>query len=290
MKTIKNKILLIMVLLSGYFIQAQTIPMSIPDDATHTVGEIIIIPINVGGPLGLTGLDVLSYQFRIYFNSALLSFNSIDVAGTISDTWGTPIYNNSEPNYINIANAGTTALTGTGTLFNLNFTCITSGGTYINFDGDEVNNYFNEGFPPMLYDDGYIYIAALPTINIYPDVGLLSVGEELQFSVSGGTQPYSWDVTDPAVASIVSNGPTTAMLTALSQGFTKVNVEDDDGITDETTDFIEVRAMKLTIRDTSEWQGGTIEIPVYTTSLDGLGIMSGEMNFTLKGFFLPQPG
>jgi len=288
MKRIKNKILLIILVLSGYLIQAQPIQMTIPDDATPTVGDIIVVPVNVDN--SLTGFDVLAYQFRIYFNSVRLSFNSIDVAGTMSDSWGTPIYNNAEPNYINIANAGTTALSGTGTLFNLNFTCISSGGTAINFDGDEVNNFFNEGYPPMLYDDGYITISALPTINIYPDVGLLSVGEQLQFSVSGGTAPYTWDVTDPAVANIVSNGPTTGMLTALSQGFTKVNVEDDNGIIDETTDFIEVRAMKLTIPDTSEWQGGTIEIPVYTTSLDGLGIMSGEMNFTFNGSILTPTG
>ncbi|MCD4730930.1 MAG: Ig-like domain-containing protein [Bacteroidales bacterium] len=288
MKRIKNKILLIIVVLSGYLIQAQPIQMTIPDDATHTVGDVIIIPVNVDN--SLTVFDVLSYQFRIYFNSARLSFNSIDVVGTMSDAWGTPIYNNSEPNYINIANAGTTALTGTGTLFNLNFTCITSGVTWINFDGDEVNNFFNEGYPPMLYDDGYITISALPTISIYPDVGLLSVGEELQFSVSGGADPYTWEVTDPAVASIVSNGPTTGMLTALSQGLTKVNVEDDNGITDETTGFVEVRAMKLTIPDTSEWQGGFIEIPIYTTSLDGLGIMSGEMNFTFNGNILTPTG
>ena len=288
MKRIKNKILLIIVVLSGYLIQAQPIQMTIPDDATHTVGDVITIPVNVDN--SLTGFDVLSYQFRIYFNSAVLSLNSIDVAGTMSASWGTPIYNNSEPNYINIANAGTTALTGTGTLFNLNFTCIGSGATWVNFDGDAVNNYFNEGFPPMLYDDGYITISALPTININPDVGLLSVGEELQFSVSGGDAPFTWDVTDPAVASIVSNGPTTGMLTALSQGFTKVNVEDDNGITDETTGFVEVRAMKLTIPDTSEWQGGVIEIPVYTTTLDGLGIMSGEMDFSFNGNILSPTG
>ena len=104
MKRIKNKLLLIIVVLSGYLIQAQPIQMTIPDDATHTVGDVIIIPVNVDN--SLTGFDVLSYQFRIYFNSARLSFNSIDVAGTISDPWGTPIYNNAEPNYINIAIAG----------------------------------------------------------------------------------------------------------------------------------------------------------------------------------------
>ncbi|MCB2219846.1 MAG: Ig-like domain-containing protein [Bacteroidetes bacterium] len=287
MKKIKNKLLLIIMVLSGFFIQGQPIQMTIPD-ASADVGDNLIIPVNVDN--SLTGFDVLSYQFRIYFNSTRLSLNSIDVAGTMSSSWSTPVYNNSEPNYVNIANAGSTALTGTGILFNLNFTCIGAGATWISFDGDEVNNYFNEGYPPMLYDDGYITVIALPTINISPDNGLLAVGEQLQFSVSGGTAPYSWDVTDPGVASIVSNGPSTAMLTALSQGFTKVNVEDDNGIIDETTDFIEVRALKLTIPDTSEWQGGTIDIPVYTTSVNGLGILSGDLSFTFNGNILYPTG
>lgn len=287
MKTIKYKILLIIAVLSGYLIQAQPIQMTIPDGSA-TIGDILVVPINVDN--SLTGFDVLSYQFRFYFNSSILSLNSVDVAGTMSQSWGTPIYNNSVPGYVNVAHAGTTPLTGTGTLFNLTFSCIGSGATWIYFDGDEANNYFNEGYPPMLYDDGYISVAALPTINIGPENGLLSVGEQLQFSVSGGTAPYTWDVTDPAIAGIVSNGPTTGLLTAISQGFTKVNVQDDNGITDETTGFVEVRAMKLTIPDTSEWQGASIEIPVYTTSLSGLNIMSGDFSFTFNGTILTPTG
>ena len=287
MKRTKYKILLIIALLSGYLIQAQPIQMTIPD-ASPTIGDIIVVPVNVDN--SVTGFDVLSYQFRFNFNSNILSLNSVDVAGTMSQTWGTPIYNNSVPGYVNVAQAGSIPLTGTGTLFNLNFTCIGSGATWIYFDGDEANNYFNEGYPPMLYDDGYINVAALPTISIYPEDGLLSVGEQLQFSVSGGTAPYTWDVTDPAVAGIVSNGPNTGLLTALNQGFTKVNVQDDNGITDETTSFVEVRALKLTIPDTSEWQGAFIEIPVYTTSLNGLNIMSGDLSFTFNGSILTPTG
>jgi hypothetical protein len=283
MKRIKINIITIIAVLSGYFIQAQPIQMTIPDDVA-TVGDIITIPVNVDN--SLTGFDVLSYQFRIYFNSTRLSLNSIEVAGTMSASWGIPVYNNSEPNYVNIANAGTTALTGTGTLFNMIFTCVGAGATWINFDGDEVNNYFNEGYPPMLYDDGYVTVSALPTININPDDGLLSVGEQLQFSVSGGTPPYTYDVTDPAVASIDASG----LLTALSQGFTKVTAEDDNGITDETTGFIEVRALKLILPDTSEWQGASIEIPVYTSSIDGLGILSGDLDFSFNANILTPTG
>ena len=282
MKRIRNILMLCMVL-PGFFLGAQTIQMTIPND-NATVGDVLLVPVNVDDDLA--GFNILSYQFSFNFNSNILSFNSIDVAGTMSQAWGTPVYNNSNPNYVNVANAGTTPLTGTGTLFYLNFTCINSGGTWIYFNGDETNNYFNEGYPPMAFDDGYITVNALPSINISPDAGLLAVGEQLQFSVSGGTAPYSWDVTNPAVAGIDGGG----LLTANAHGLTKVTVEDDGGITDETDNFIEIRAMKLTLPDTSEWQGETIDIPIYTTSLTGLGIVSGDIKFTFNGNILTPTG
>ncbi|MBC8489706.1 MAG: Ig-like domain-containing protein [Bacteroidetes bacterium] len=277
----KNIILICMVVL-GFNIQAQPILLRIPD-TTATIGDIIDIPIYVDS--SLTGHNALSYQFKIYFNSTRLNFISVNVSGTLSQSWGTPA-SNAVGNYLYMANAGASTLSGTGKLLYMRFECITSGATYLNFDGGTANNYFNEGTPEMSFDNGYITIYALPTITVSPNSGLLSVGEQLQFYVSGGTAPYTWDVTDPAIANINASG----LLTASAHGLTKVSCLDDNGIYDETDAFIEIRAMQLTIPDTSEWQGGTIEIPIYTSALNGLNILSGDISITFNGNILTSTG
>ncbi len=280
MKRIKQILIPLMIVL-GFSLQAQLIQMRIPD-LTATIGDVIDIPVYVDN--SLTGLNVFSYQLQISYNAGLLSYNSIIVTGTMSQTWGTPTVN--APSYLNIANAGGSPLSGTGILFYIRFDCISSGNTTINFNGGITNNYFNEGSPEMTFDNGYLSIAALPVITIGPNSALLSVGEQLQCYVSGGTAPYTWDVTNPAVASISSSG----LLTATSHGYTKATVQDDVGTYDETNGDIEIRAMKLTMPSVSEWQGSTIEIPITTTSLNGLNILSGDISITFNGNILSPTG
>jgi hypothetical protein len=70
------------------------------------------------------------------------------------------------------------------------------------------------------------------------------------------------------------------MLTATHHGFTKVVVRDGSGLKD-TTNLVEIRAMRLSIPiNLSQWQGSDIDVPVNTTTLNGLDIYSG--NFTLS--------
>ena len=276
MKQIKYILIILVVVLLGNISRADDpVELRIPD-TTADVGDFINIPIYVDN--SLTGENIYSYQFKIYNYSSRLTFVSIETTGTLSQSWGTPMTNSSITNYLSIAGAGSTPLSGTGILFYMRFECISSGGAPFNFDGGDVNNYFNEGTPGVTLDNGYINIAALPTINIYPDNGLLTVGDNMQFNVSGGTLPYSWSVTEPGLATIDGNG----LLTANAHGFTKVAVEDNAGTKDTTSGYIEIRAMQLRIPDTSAWQGSSLDIPVYTTDLSSLNIMSGNYSFTLN--------
>ncbi len=282
MKRIR-KILMMLMVLPGFLIQAQTIQMRMPD-LTPTQGDVVSMPVYVDN--SVTGLNVLSYQLVISFNSNLLSVIDVSVSGTMSAGWGTPVYNVSSPGYLNIANAGASPLSGTGVLLNINFSCNNTGYTAVSFYNGTANNYFNEGTPLMAFDDGTINIGAPPSITVYPNSALLAVGETQQFTVSGGTAPYSWSLTDPTVGNIDGGG----LFTATGVGFTKVKVQDDNGIMDETNDYVEVRAMKLTLPNVSEWQGGTIEIPINTTSLTGFNIKSGEIRFSFNGNILTPTG
>ena len=233
-------ILLFCLVLTGFIVRSQTIQMRIPA-LNSTVGNSIDVPVYVDN--SLTGLNVLSFQLKITYNSTYLSYTSAEIAGTMVSGWGTPTVNSSTPGTLNIAHAGTTPLAGTGILFYIRFQCIASGTASVSFSGGTASNFFNEGLPVMTFVNGSVTVSPAPFITVSPNTALLSVGETQQFTVSGGTAPYTWSVTNPAVATISATG----LLTATAAGFTKVSVQDNGGIIDQTDNNIEIRAMKLTI-------------------------------------------
>jgi hypothetical protein len=67
-------------------------------------------------------------------------------------------------------------------------------------------------------------------ISISPNTGTVTIGATLQFSVSGGTPPYQWSVSNPFIASINTNG----VLTAFASGTVSVAVVDANGVTDQS--------------------------------------------------------
>ena len=248
-------------------------------DSTFVNGSTVDIPVYVDS--SLTGLNVTSYKLQLTFNQYLLKVDSVITAGTLSQTWGSAAYNNNNPGRIDIAAAGSSALIGTGILLYLRVTPIGSGYMYFSFT-DTLNNYFNEGSPKMSFKNGYMNIQAMPSISIYPTSGLITAGETLQFNAYSGKVPYTWTVTDPSVAKIDSNG----LLTATGMGFTKVVAKDSNGVVDTTTGNIEVRPFKLSFRDSSFYQGQTVMIPVYSSNLNGLNVLSGQFTLSFNGNIL----
>jgi hypothetical protein len=283
MKKIKIIILLLQLGWLGIPGMSQPVQLRIPD-LSGTVGVNTDVPVYIDN--SVTGLNILACQFQISFNSNLLSFVSVEVAGTMIQTWGTPSANVSPAGYLNIAGAGASVLAGSGTLFIIRFQCNAAGYSALNFNGGATNNYFNEGTPASVYDNGSLNVGPAPYITVSPNTALLSVGETQQFTVSGGTAPYTWSVTNPAVATINASG----LLTATSAGFTKVTVQDNGGIIDQTDNDIEIRAMMLTLPVTSAWQGSMVEIPITTTALTGLGITGGNIKITFNQNILTPVG
>jgi hypothetical protein len=156
-----------------------------------------------------------------------------------------------------------------------------TGWAYINF-ANTTNNYLNEGLPELVLNNGRINVIDPPSINISPDNLLLTVGDQHQFSVSRGSAPYTWSVTDPSVADISSTG----LLSATHHGFTKVAVEDNGGIRDTTTGQVEIRAFKIWINDTSVYQGDSVLIPIMVSDLTGLNVASGKVEISFNGSLL----
>ncbi len=272
----KIKILIALFLVYCTTIVATQVGMSI-HDSTFVQGT-VNIPVYVDS--SLTGLNVTSFKLQFTFNQYSFTIDSVITTGTISQGWGNVFYNKNNSGRLDIAAAGSSPLSGSGILLFIKVTAL-NGGSWFSFT-DTLNNYFNEGSPKMILNNGYFNISAMPSISIYPYTGLLTVGETLQFQPSGGKAPYSWSVTNPTVAKIDSNG----LLTALNMGFTKIVAKDSSGLIDTISGIVEVRPYKLSFGDTSFYQGQTVEIPIYTTNLNGLNVSSGQFTLSFNGVIL----
>jgi len=283
MKKIIFPVLLIFLLLTSLHGKAQPVQVRIPT-LTSTAGNSVDVPVYVDN--SLTGLNVYAYQLKLTYNSSYISYTSVEIAGTMVQGWGSPVVNNTAAGTLILAGAGTAPLTGTGALFYIRFQCAAAGYSALSFSGGTESNFFNEGTPAMTLVNGSLTVNSLPSITVSPNTALLSVGETQQFNVSGGTAPFTWSVTNPAVASISATG----LLTATSAGFTQVSVHDNNGITDLTDGNIEIRAMKMTLPTQSAWQGSMVEIPVSVTSLSGLGCVSGNFTVTFNQNILTATG
>lgn len=261
---------------------AQSIGVSI-SDTTVDEGDSFTRALVVDS--SMTGHDVLSYQLRLRFSANYLELNEITTNGTLSENWQVSV-NNDVDGEIIVAAAGGSALSGTGILFNMHFTTRRSGSSNIAFYGGDTDNYLNEGSPALTTDNGYVRIDALPRLSLSPSSDLLTRGDQRQFSVSGGTAPYQWSVTNPGVASIDTNG----LLTAENPGTTGVIAEDATGIIDTTGGLVEVRGFKLFSVDTTEFQGLETVIPIYVSDLSGLNINSGrfDLRFNTNQFTLTE--
>ena len=273
MKTKKYSLILILGLLIFNNSYSQ-IRLRIPD-TTAMKGSIIDIPVYADS--SLTGKNVLSFQIQINYASWYSTYFtpiSIINTGTLSQSFGSLTANLSIPGQITVAGAGTTPLSGIGKLFIIRIQTIQSYPSFYFSNGNASQSFFNEGSPSISWVSGYLNILAPPSVTIQQNSGTLLRGETMQFTATGGTIPYQWSVTNSSVASIISSG----LLTANNVGFTKVRVQSFDNLIDTTDADIEVKGMRLRIPDSTAWQGSYINIPIYTTSLTNLGIMSGSLS------------
>lgn len=273
MNKIIKAVITVLVIITGMNTYCQTVGLTI-HDTTVFAGDVINVPVYVLN--NLTGRNVLSYQLDISFNSGYLEALEAVSAGTMSSGWASIEYSTEVDGKITVAAAGAAPLAGMGKLIIIRLRCIKAGGINVSFTSS-VTNMLNEGDPVVSLDNGYFNIKEKPTITVNPDDGLLTSGDQLQFTVQKGTSPYQWSVTVDSVGSVNSSG----LFTALKRGLTRVVAEDATGITD-TTDFIEVRGLRLTVRDTSGWQGNVIKIPVYSTNVNNLGIVSGAVTLSFN--------
>ena len=278
MKKILFSLILGHFIIFGIKISAQSIQIRIPD-TTALVGTQFDVPVYVDSDL--TGKGVTSFRVQINFSSANLQVVSVQTTGTISESLGTPAINTSVPGQLSIAEAGSQPLSGSGILFFISFKVLNQCQCPVTFSNASYT-YFNEGSPSLILKNANFNLSPKPYININSSAGYTSIGDSISCSAYGGIWPYHWSVTNTSVASINSDG----YLKGIKSGTTKIIATDFDGTTDTSGFIIEIRGLKLSINDTSAWQGSTLEIPVLLSNFENLQIYSGSFSVSFDTSYL----
>lgn len=236
-------------------------------DTSATEGTVFDLPIWV---TDITGLSILSGEFTLSYNSNLL--NAVDVieSGTLVESWGDATYN-IDDGLITVSMAGSQPLSGSGTLVYIRMEVTPDGWGGCDLALSNVG--FNENIQPKLHN-GHFNLIQAPEIEVTPDTAVLTVGDSLQFSVSGGgIPPYEWSTTDITVATINQAG----MLYAIDGGVCRVVVLDSLGITD-TSGNIWVNHVLVDIPDWGAAPGNTFLWPIKVINdVIGLDIYSIEL-------------
>lgn len=245
-------------------------------------GQTVDIDINTAS---MTGLNVLSAQMSLSYNNTVVTAVNVITAGTLAGTaaWSAPAFNVtnvSNIGKISISAAGTTALTGAGSLLKVRFTVnpaqLNASSTALTL----ANVVLNEGSPTATTTNGTLTINATPQIGISPDVGEVIRGQTLQFTASGTiTLPMSWQTSNAAIATISASG----LLTGVSPGSVTVTGTDAALHSSTTTGVIDIRGMGLTTGVGVTPLGLSVAVPITVTSLNGLGIRSGQFTLTWSG-------
>jgi hypothetical protein len=167
---------------------------------------------------------------------------------------------------VSFASAG--GITGSGILCYLGFKAINSGNHWFNFQ----NALFDEKLTAFTYQE-YAQVYSLPTLNISPNSGTLMWGTTQKITVTNGTPPIAYQLSNPLIATIDLLGN----LTGTTGGKVKVIATDTHGATKTSEDFT-VLDNNFSIVNSDGVLDNTTRVPVSTSQLP-----SGKLLFDFDG-------
>jgi hypothetical protein len=171
------------------------------------------------------GTKVHSGYFEITYNANLLGVKQSAIVGDFDVS----IQNNTATNVMRVSFASVSGISGSGILCYLGFKALNSGNHYFNFQ----NQQFDETLRAFTSNE-YVEVYYLPALTITPNTGTMMWGATQKITVTNGTPPMTYSVSDPALASIDVQGN----LKGLSGGNVNVTATDFHGATKTSGDFL----------------------------------------------------
>ena len=244
------------------FIEIRSVRLSLPDTSVLQ-GQPVDIPVKI---TDVTGLGILSGTFTLNYNTSRLSAVTIEQTGSLTEGI-TQIYSNFSSGKVTISFADLNPLSGGGVLIYIRFTASMS------FYGSSAltltDILFNEEIA-AINDNANCNVIQLPSLNISPSSSQLKVGENQQFTVSGGTAPYTWMSVNEALAEIDNSG----LLSAIASGQTSVTVSDAYGATGNAVP-VDIYDSQVSLPDTQAAVGFIFDFPLFIDVIPpGLSVSS----------------
>lgn len=199
------------------------------------------------------GTRVRSGYFEITYNENLIGIKQSAKVGDYTVS----IQNNTATNLMRVSFASTAGITGSGILCYLGFKAINSGNHYFNFQ----NLQFDEKLRAFSTSD-YVEVYYLPTLTISPNTATMMWGSTQKITVTNGTPPLTYKVSDPALASIDLQGN----LLGKSGGKVKVTATDFHGATKTSGDFL-ILDNQFTVVNMDGTLDGVTRVPISTSPL-----------------------
>ena len=217
------------------------------------------------------GTRVRSGYFEITYNGNLAGIKQSVKMGDFNIS----IQNNTGTNVMRVSFASVSGITGSGILCYLGFKALNSGNHYFNFQ----NLQFDETLRAFTTTE-YVEVYYLPTLNISPNTGTMMWGTTQKITVTNGSPPMTYTVSDPTRASIDVQGN----LKGLSGGNVKVTATDFHGATKTSGDFL-ILDNQFSIVNMDGVLDGVTRVPISTSLLPiGKSVydFDGSVSFTMN--------
>lgn len=186
----------------AFTVLSASVSIAIPSTITGTPGIPITAPILVGE--NIVGREVISFQFTLTYDPAVLQYVGIAKENTLSAAWEV-IGNSAALGIVHVVGYGTPALSGAGVLVKLRFT-VTVGAA-----ADSAlalsDFIFNEGEPSVVISNGHFMLIPLAaTVNI------------------SGTVSYRTGNTYVSTATVTAAGPSSVQTITGNDGHYELTV------------------------------------------------------------------
>ncbi len=252
---------------SSYVVNPQA-TVSLPL-AYGSPGDTVAVPISVSD---LTGMEVLSFQFVVVYDTTILTAVGIDTSSTLLNGAGWLTEWNTDTDSVSVASSGAYPLSNSGDLIKLLFK-VSSGASTGDSSGLIFTSFtFNEGTPEVVTEDN-----AFIVIGSYGDVS--GNGEVMAYDASLVLQ-YLLDLVPLTLSQqIVADVSGADGITALDASLIlQYVVETITGFPVETGGKEFPTSAVLTLEDVSGAPGGIVNVPVLIENPEGL--FSSEFTLT----------
>ncbi|MFY0608287.1 MAG: cadherin domain-containing protein [Cyclobacteriaceae bacterium] len=223
----------------------------------------------------LLDLDIISGSFEFTRpNNDNIDFKNFVLEGFLLEDYSIEMSNINDYTY-KVAFAGAAAIGAGDTLLGITFSTNSSpSSTTTTLQITDNKILFNDDLPGNRGLGASIRFINLIAPNLNHPAGNYIPGDQIQFAGSGGTLPYTWSVSDNALATIDSIG----LLTVKSGGLLTVTITDSLGVS--ANQVINLYDGKVDIADHSASPGSQYLLPIELTELpDGRGFSAFSFDF-----------